>query len=155
MWNWKPFYENEVISAFCDLDQIVDTEADEDGLYCSTECYQPLPPRFGVFVSIVIKDKDSIARYLEERKKRSLPMTGYRSFRYFLCLVEINAREMISRALPAGDFDSQDRELGGTCIITDITPPVLAGVDETWKPIRSKKTHPMIRSLAKMFFPKE
>ena len=155
MWNWKPFYEDEAISVFCDLDQIVDTEADENGLYCSPDCYQPMPLRFGVFVSIVIKDKGGIARYLEERKKRSLPVAGYRSFRYCLCLVEIDARQMISRVLPAGDFDSKDRELGDTCIIMDITPPILAGVDENWKPLRSKKTHPMIRELAKMFFPKE
>ncbi len=154
MWNWKPFYEDGSFSAFCDLDQIVDTEADEDGFYSSMDCYRPLPIRFGVFVSIVLKNKDDMARYLDERKKRSLPVTGYRSYRYSLCLVEVDAGQMRSRVLPAGDYDSKDRQLGDTCIITEITPPILAGIDEKWKPIRSKKTHPMIRNLAKLFFPK-
>lgn len=155
MWNWKPFYEDESISVFCDLDQIVDTQADQDGLYCSTDCYQGLPLRFGVFISIVLKNKDDMARYFEERKKRSLPVTGYKSYRYSLCLAEIDGGQMRSRVLPAGDYDGKDRQLGDTCIITDITPPIFAGVDENWKPIRSKKTHPMIRELAKLFFPKE
>lgn len=155
MWNWKPFYDDDNISAFCDLDQIVDTEADENGCYSGPDCYRALPPRFGVFVSIVLKNKDDIARYLEERKRRSLPIKGYKSFRYSLCLAEIDAKDMRSRVLPAGDYDSKDRELGDTCIITDMTLPILPGIDEEWKPIRSKKTHQMIRNLAKMFFPKQ
>jgi len=155
MWNWKPFYDDDNISAFCDLDQIVDTEADENGCYSGPDCYRALPPRFGVFVSIVLKNKDDMARYLEERKRRSLPLKGYKSYRYSLCLAEIDARQMISRVLPAGDYDVKDRELGDTCVITDITPPILPGINEEWKPIKSKKTHRMIRELAKMFFPKE
>lgn len=155
MWNWKPFYDDDNISAFCDLDQIVDTEADENGCYSGPDCYRALPPRFAVFVSIVLKNKDDMARYLEERKNRSLPMKGYKSYRYSLCLAEIDARQMISRVLPAGDYDVKDRELGDTCVITDVTPPILPGINEEWKPIRSKKTHRMIRELAKMFFPKE
>jgi hypothetical protein len=154
MWNWKPFYDDDNISAFCDLDQIVDTEADENGCYSGPDCYRGLPPRFAVFVSIVLKNKDDMARYLEERKNRSLPLKGYKSYRYSLCLAEIDARQMISRVLPAGDYDVKDRELGDTCVITDITPPILPGINEEWKPIRSKKTHRMIRELAKMFFPK-
>ncbi|MBP7526597.1 MAG: hypothetical protein KA801_01645 [Syntrophorhabdaceae bacterium] len=155
MWNWKPFYDDDNISAFCDLDQIVDTEADENGYYSGPDCYRALPPRFGVFVSVVLKNKDDIARYLEERKNRSLPMKGYKSYRYSLCLAEIDARQMTSRVLPAGDYDVKDRELGDTCVITDVTPAILPGINEEWKPIRSKKTHRMIRELAKMFFPKE
>jgi hypothetical protein len=62
---------------------------------------------------------------------------------------------MRCRVLPAGDYDSKDRELGDTCIITDITPPILPGINDEWKPIRSKRSHPMIRALAKMFFPKD
>ncbi|MEN6320843.1 MAG: hypothetical protein ABFD82_19080, partial [Syntrophaceae bacterium] len=70
-------------------------------------------------------------------------------------LAEIDARQMISRVLPAGDYDVKDRELGDTCVLTDVTPPILPGIDEEWKPIKSKRTHRMIRELAKMFFPKE
>jgi len=108
-----------------------------------------------VFLSIVLKKKDDMGRYFEERKARSLPLKGYRSYRYSLCLAEIDIRNMRCRVLPAGDYDSKDRELGDTCIITDITPPILPGINDEWKPIRSKRSHPMIRALAKMFFPKE
>ncbi len=155
MWNWKPFFQDDHISAFCDLDQVIDTEPDEDGCYASPDCYRSFPPRFGVFVSIVLKDKEDIARYLEERKKRSLPMAGYKSYKYSLCLAEIDAREMVCRVLPAGDYDTHDRELGeANSIITEIKA-VLPGINDEWKPIKSKKSHPMIRELAKMFFPKE
>ncbi|MHB8108664.1 MAG: hypothetical protein ACYDHW_01375 [Syntrophorhabdaceae bacterium] len=154
MWNWKPFFENDNISAFCDLDQIVDTEPDEDGFYASPDCYRPLPPRFGVFVSIVLKKKEDIDHYLNERTKRSLNMTGYKSYKYSLCLAEIDAREMICRVLPAGDYDVKDRELGQDCIITEALAAILPGINDEWKPIKSRKSHPMIRNLAKMFFPK-
>lgn len=155
MWNWKPFYEDESISVFCDLDQIVDTEPDENGLYASPDCYRPLPLRFGVFLSIVLKNKDDMARYLEERKNRSLPLKGYKSYRYSLCLAEMDMHDMRCRILPAGDYDSKDRELGDACIITDVTPAILSGINDEWKPIRSKRSHPMIRALAKMFILKE
>ena len=155
MWNWKPFFEDDNISAFCDLDQIVDTEPDENGFYRSPDCYRPLPARFGAFISIVLKNKEDIARYLEERKKRSLPLKGYKSYKYSLCLAEIDAGKMTCRVLPAGDFDVKDHELGEACIITEALAAILPGINDEWKPIRSKKSHPMIRNLAKMFFPKE
>lgn len=155
MWNWKHFYEDDNISVFCDLDQIIDTEADEDGLYASPDYYRPLPTRFGVFVSIVLKKKEDVARYLEERKKRSLPVTGYKSYRYSLCLAEIDLKQMVCRVLPAGDYDVKDKELGEACIITEAMAALLPGISDEWKPIRSKKSHPMIRELAKKFFPKE
>lgn len=155
MWNWKPFHEDDACSAFCDLDQVVDTEADENGYYSSMDCYRSLPNRFGVFVSIVMKNKDDVARYVAERRARSLAVTGYRSYKYCLCLVEVDASLMSSRVLGAGDYDSSDRLLSDNCIITDITPPIFAGVNGDWKPIRSKNTHPLIRSLARLFFPKK
>jgi hypothetical protein len=153
MWNWKHFYEDDSISVFCDLDQVIDTEADEDGLYASPDCYRPLPTRFGVFVSIVMKNKADIARYLEERKSRSLPAKGYKSYKYSLCLAELDLRQMTCRVLPAGDFDTNDKELEGGCVITEAA--IFPGINDEWKPIRSKKSHPMVRELAKKFFPKE
>ncbi len=155
MWNWKPFFEDENISAFCDLDQIIDTEADENGFYSSPDCYRPLPTRFGVFISIVLKNKEDKARYLEERNKRSLPMKGYKSYKYSLCLAEIDVRRMTCRVLSAGDYDANDKELGDACIITEAMTALLPGIDDEWKPIRSKRSHPMVRGLAKMFFPKD
>ena len=154
MWNWKPFFEDDNISAFCDLDQIVDTEPDADGFYASPDCYRPLAERFGVFISIVLKNKEDMARYLEERKKRSLPLKGYKSYKYSLCLAEIDSRQMVCRVLPAGDFDIKDNELGEACIITEALAAILPGINDEWKPIKSRKSHPMIRNLAKMFFPK-
>lgn len=155
MWNWKPFFEDDNISVFCDLDQVIDTEADENGFYSSPDCYRPLPARFGVFISIVLKKKEDIVRYLEQRKKRSLTLTGYKSYQYSLCLAEIDARRMMCRVLPAGDFDKNDKELGEDCIITEAMTAMLPGINDEWRPIRSKKSHPMIRDLAKMFFPKD
>ena len=155
MWNWKHFFEDDNISVFCDLDQIIDTEADEDGFYASPDCYRPLPMRFGLFVSLILKKKEDVARYLEERKNRSLSIKGYKSYKYSLCLVEIDARQMVWRVLPAGDYDVKDKELGESCIITEVMPAILPGINEEWKPIRSRKSHPMIRSLAKMVFPKD
>jgi hypothetical protein len=155
MWNWKHFYEDDAISVFCDLDQVVDTEADEDGLYASPDCYRPLPTRFGIFISIVLKRKEDVTRYLEERKKRSLTVTGYKSYKYSLCLAELDLRQMTCRVLPAGDYDVKDKELGEACIITEALAALLPGINDEWKLIRSKKSHPMIRELAKKFFPKE
>lgn len=155
MWNWKHFFEDEHISVFCDLDQIIDTLADEDGLYASPDCYRPLPTRFGVFISIVLKKKEDIARYLEERKKRSLPLTGYKSYKYSLCLAEMDIPLMTCRVLPAGDYDVNDKELGEASIITEAMAALLPGINDEWKPIRSKQSHPMVRRLAKKFFPKD
>ena len=155
MWNWKHFFEDEHISTFCDLDQIVDTEADADGFYASPDCYRPLPARFGVFISIVLKSKEDIARYLEERKKRSLPLKGYKSYKYSLCLAELDLRQMTCRVLSAGDYDVNDKELGEASVITEALATILPGINDEWKPIRSKKSHPMIRELAKKFFPKD
>ncbi len=111
----------------------------------SPDCYRPLPARFGVFISIVLKNKEDIARYLEERKKRSLPLKGYKSYKYSLCLAEIDAGKMTCRVLPAGDYDVKDHELGEACIITEALAAILPGINDEWKPIRSKKSHPMIR----------
>ena len=94
-------------------------------------------------------------RSLEQRKKRSLTLTGYKSYQYSLCLAEIDARRMMCRVLPAGDFDKNDKELGEDCIITEAMTAILPGINDEWRPIRSKKSHPMIRDLAKMFFPKD
>jgi hypothetical protein len=151
MWNWKLVYEDETCAFYCDLDKIVDTAGDEDGLYASTECYMPLPERCAIWTSLAFKKKTTKKRYVKERKKTGFPVTGYEDYQYSLCLVEFDTQKVQYRIIPAADYDGSDCQIGDSTLFGNNYPPLIEGVSGSWASIRSKKTQPMIKALYKMF----
>ncbi len=149
MWNWKPVYEDEEYALFCDLDQIVDTVGDGEGMFGSTECYMPIPERFGVWTTLFLKTGQIRKDYLENRKAGRLSTTGYNRYRYTLCLVEFDSSAHKYRAIPAADYNSNDEQIGDSSLL-DGNPPV-AGLSDDWASLKSKNAPPMIRALFKIF----
>ncbi len=151
MWNWKTVFEDEKYAFFCDMNNIVDTVGDGEGNFASTECYMPIPQRFGVWTSLFLKKKTTKKRYLTSRKKRGFSVAGYEAYSYSLCLVEFDSETMKYRVIPAADYDERDRQIGDAVILDVIDQSLIEGVATDWSSIRSKKTHPMIKSLYKLF----
>lgn len=151
MWNWKAVYEDDTYAFYCDLDKIIDTAGDEEGLYAGTECHVPLPERFGVWTSLAFKKKAIRKRCLERRTKAGLPVAGYEDYQYSLCLVEFNTGTMQYRVTPATDHDEMDQYIGDSSLLDDVDPPLINGITVNWSNIRSKKTHTMIKTLYKLF----
>jgi hypothetical protein len=151
MWNWKTVYENDACVFYCDLDNIIDTAGDEEGRYASTECYMPIPQRFGVWTSLSLKKKTAQKRYIAARKKGGFPTAGYESYQYSLCLIEFDTGTMKYRTIPAADYNETDQQLGDSSLLDNIDPPLIDGVAVDWSSIRSKKTHAMIKALCKLF----
>jgi hypothetical protein len=151
MWNWKPVSEDDIYAFFCDLDKIVDTAGDEEGCYASTACYVPLPPRFGVWTSLFLKKKTARKRYVAARKKGGFSTDGYEDYHCSLCLIEFDRETMKYRAIPAADYNEADQQIGESSLLDNIDPPLVDGVTVDWSSVRSKKTHPMIKALYKLF----
>lgn len=154
MWNWKTIYEDDQYAFYCDLDNIIDTVGDEEGIYASTACYQSLPQRFGVWTSLFLKKKTTRTKYVTARKRGDLSISGYESYRYSLCLVEIDSGTMKYRLIPAADYDDKDQQIGDSTLLEAIVnPPLIEGLATEWSAIGSRKTHPMIKALCKIFTP--
>ncbi len=151
MWNWKTIFENDELSFYCDIDNVVDTVGDGEGNFASAECYMPIPQRFGVWTSLSLKKKTAKKRYLAARKRGSFSTAGYEDYLYSLCLVEFDSGAAKYRVIPTADFDGADRQLSDSTILDPVNPPLINGVATDWSPIRSKKTHEMIRALYKFF----
>src|SRR5512145_238850 len=117
MWNWKTAYEDEQYTFFCDLNNIIDTAGDQDGLYASAECYMPIPQRFGIWTSLFLKKKAARKRYQTVRKQSGLSVAGYEDYRYSLCLVEFDSGTMKYRIIPAADYNESDRQIGDSTIL--------------------------------------
>ena len=149
MWNWKPVYEDEEYAFFCDLDNIIDTVGDGEGMFGSTECYMPIPERFGVWTTLFPKRKETRKNYLETRKKSGLPATGYNTYRYTLCLVEFDTSSHRYRSIPAADYNGNDEQIGDSSILE--CRLFMEVLSKDWAGIRSKNTHPMIRDLFRVF----
>jgi hypothetical protein len=151
MWNWKTVYEDDRYAFYCDLDNIIDTAGNEESLYASTECYMPLPERCGIWTSLFLKKKTAIKRYVAARKKGGFPIAGYEDYHHSLCLVEFDRKNTKYRVIPAADYDEKDQQIGDSTLLDTVSPPLIDGVTDDWSNIRSKKTHPMIKALYKLF----
>ncbi len=151
MWNWKTIFENDELTFFCDIDNIVDTVGDGEGNFASPECYMPIPQRFGVWTSLSLKKKAARKQYVAARKKGGLSVSGYEDYFYSLCLVEFDAGAGKYRVIPASDFDGADRQISDSSILDPVDPPLIDGVATDWSSIRSKKTHEMIQALYRFF----
>ena len=151
MWNWKMVFDDDACAFYCDVDLIVDTVGDAEGTYPSTECYMPTPDRFGVWTSLSFKDKEIVKRYVAERKRMGLRIKGYEGYQYSLCLVEFDSRKMKYRIIPAMDYNAKDDQIGDSFLFGDGAFSLIDGLSGEWAGIRSRKTHPMIKALHKMF----
>jgi hypothetical protein len=154
MWNWKSIFEDGEISVYRDIDNIVDTEANEDDVYGSVECYQPMPAKVATWVSIAVKDKGTVARYMEQRKGLGFDLAGYEKYRYTLCLAEVDSEKRMYRVLPAIDYDRDDKQLGTSSILSGEGVPLVEGIKTDWSSVRSRGTHKAIRILYRALFPK-
>jgi hypothetical protein len=151
MWNWKTVFEDDTYAFYCDLDNVIDTVGDEEGCYAGAMCYMPLPVRCGIWTSLFLKKKAAKKRYVAARKKGCFSTTGYEDYQYSLCLVEFDRKSMKYRVIPATDYDEKDQQVGDSTLLDIVDPPLIDGVTADWANIRSKKTHPMIKALYKLF----
>jgi hypothetical protein len=151
MWNWKTVYEDDTYAFYCDLDNIIDTAGDEEGCYAGAECYMPLPERCGIWTSLFLKKKAAKKRYVTARKKSGFSTSGYEDYCYSLCLIEFDRKNMKYRTIPTADYDEKDQQIGDSILLDVVEPPLIDGVTADWSGIRSKKTHPMIKALYKLF----
>jgi hypothetical protein len=153
MWNWKSIYEDDKFAFYSDIDNIIDSEGDEDGIYASVECYQPMPPRVVVWVAFVFKKKLAISHYIKQREGMGLPTKGYQKYKYTLSLVEIDAEKKQYRVIPAIDYDGEGNQLGASSILMNETKPLIKGIKTEWSPLHSRGTHKAIPALYKLIYP--
>jgi hypothetical protein len=153
MWNWKSIFEDGEVAIYWDIDNVIDPEADEDGLYSSVECYRAMPSKAATWISISAKGKDGVSRYIAQRKESGLNISGYKKYRYTLCLAEVDAEKGTYRVIPAIDYTSDDKQLGTSSLLSEGGAPLVKGIKTDWSPIRSRNTHKAIRALYKVLFP--
>jgi hypothetical protein len=153
MWNWKSIFEDGEIAVYRDIDNVIDTEADEDDLYGSVECYRPMPAKVAAWVSISVKGSEAVARYMEQRKGLGFDTAGYEKYRYTLCLAEVDSEKRMYRVLPAIDYDKDDRQLGTSSLLSGEGVPLVKGIGTNWSSVRARGTHKAIRILYKALFP--
>lgn len=152
MWNWKHLYEDKELVCYCDIDNIINPEADEDGIYLSVDCYQSIPLKTAAWMMFFIKNEDTIKHYTEYRKTAGLPIAGYENFNNVICLVELDAERYLYRVIPAGDYNKEGDELGASAIISDKKKTFLKGMKAEWSPIQKGKTHKSVFALYKFIY---
>ena len=152
MWNWKFIYENETFNLFCDTDSVAGSEEIEEGIFPGTECYQPLPEKIAVWVSIGIKDKELIRGYIERREDAGLPSEGYEDFSYTLGLVELDAANRLYRVIPAIDHDESDKKIGTSTLLDGKKGLLIKGMKPDWSKIESPRTSKAIKHLFNFFY---
>jgi len=150
MWNWKCLSEDKNLVCYCDIDSIIDPDADDDGVYPSVECYHSIPLKTASWMMFFIKNDEIISRYNEYRKSSGLSMDGYEAFNSFLCLVEIDSENNLYRVIPVDDFDDQGNRLDTSVIIGKKN--FVRGIKDNWSPILKGKTHKSIFALYKFIY---
>ena len=149
MWNWKLMYEDEESLWYCDIDSITDSEEDENGIYRSIDCYQPILRKAATWTSIFVKSNEKVEKYVEQREKKGLPMVGYQDFNNVLCVVEIDLERKTYRVIPAIDYDKAGNELSQSTVLDDEAEYIFKGINGDWSPIQPRKTHKAIHALYK------
>jgi hypothetical protein len=152
MWNWKLMHDDAQLAFFCDIDNIMNPEADEDGMYASVECCQGIPARAACMASLHMKKKEVVSRYIQQRQVLGLVTEGYDLYAYTLCVVELDAETRKYRVTPAMDCDGAGAYLGVSSFFDNDEPPV-KGIATEWSPIMSPKTHKAIKAVYKFIYP--
>ncbi|MCX5808423.1 MAG: hypothetical protein NTX36_03455 [Proteobacteria bacterium] len=150
MWNWKHLFEDKELVCYCDIDNITDPNADEDGIYVSVDYYYAIPKRTAAWMMFFIKNEGTINRYREQRKGMGLSIEGYENFNNVICLVELDSENYLYRVIPAGDYDRDGNELGASTIIGKKS--FLKGMKAEWSPILKGKTHKSIFALFRFVY---
>ncbi|MBP1745840.1 MAG: hypothetical protein H6Q54_455 [Deltaproteobacteria bacterium] len=152
MWSWKLIYEDETFNLFCDIDNVVGSEELDEGIFAGVECYRSLPEKIAVWVSIGIRDRGILKKYIERRKKAGFSSDGYDDFSYTLGLVELDAVNNLYRVIPAMDLDEKDQQLGTSSLLDGTKDPLLKGIKGDWSKIGSPKTSKAIKLLFNFFY---
>ena len=152
MWNWKYLYEDNEFVCYCDIDNIINPEADEDGIYLSVDCYRSIPTKTATWMMYFIKNKETANRYIDYRRGASLPINGYEDFNNVICIVELDAEKHKYRVIPAGDFNKDGEELGVSTIIADAKTSFLKGMKANWSTISKGRTHKSIFALFRFIY---
>jgi hypothetical protein len=155
VWNWKFMHEDDKFVLYCDIDNVTVPEADEDGFYPSTDCYQAMPERVAMWVSVFPKGQEAKDRYLAQRESMGLETRGYEAYHHTLCLAEFDARRMVYRFIPAVDYTEKEDELGTSAILSDEGRPLLKGIKAEWSAIGDQENHSVIQRLFDFLFPPE
>jgi len=152
MWNWKMIHDENDFIMYCDIENVAGSEEDEQGSFPVGECYQALPEKIIVWVSIGIKNKEVLARYIARRREAGLSATGYESYAHSLGLVELDFPSRLYRVIPAMDFDDKDNQLGTSSLVAE-GEPLLKGLKGDWSPVDSSDTNDAIKAVFKFFYP--
>jgi hypothetical protein len=147
MWNWKLMHEDEESLWYCDIDSITDSEEDENGVYRSIDCCQPISKKATIWTSIFVKSNEKARRYVDQREKKGLPTAGYQDFNNVLCVVEIDLERKAYRVIPAIDYDRAGNELSQSTMLDDEAGSIFKGIMGDWSPIQPRKTHKAIHAL--------
>ncbi len=155
MWNWKFMHEDDESVIYCDIDNVTVVQADEDDFYPSTDCYEAMPERVAMWVSIFPKGREAKDQYLRQRESMGMDAAGYEAYHHTLCLAEFDAREMAYRFIPAVDYTEKEIELGTSAILSHEDHPLVKGIKTDWSPIGGQGTHEVIQRLFDFLYPPE
>ncbi|HOJ72118.1 MAG TPA: hypothetical protein PK864_10445 [Syntrophorhabdaceae bacterium] len=155
MWNWKIIYEDDDIVCYLDIENIADSQADEDGFYSSVDCYRSLSERVAAWLMFFIKNKETVQRYKDYLKEKGVSLKAYKGYNNSLCLIELDAEKGLYRIIPALDYDDKGRELGVSRIITEEGKSFIKGIKGDWSPIKSRNTNKAIPSVFRFLYKTE
>jgi hypothetical protein len=144
--------DNESV-LFCDIDMVIDTEGNEDDMYHSTECLQPLTGRTALWAILYIKKEERRGQYITARQKAGLPVEGYDGLEHTLSVVEIDAAKRQCRIIPATDRDRFDQELGDSSLLSGEGGIPIQGLSREWNPVGSRKVHKGLRAAYRFLYP--
>lgn len=152
MWNWKLIHEDEDIVCYLDIENIVDGEEYEEGVFRSQLCYQPLSNKAMIWVTFFYKNKGIIKDYVEDLKTKGLFNEGYRHLNNSLCLIEFDREKGKYRVIPAIDYDNKGREIGTSSIVKDDGTSFIRGIKGNWSSIKSRNTSKAITAVYNFLF---
>jgi hypothetical protein len=150
MRNWKCLSDDNNLVCYCDIDSIIDPDADDDGIYTSVECYGSIPLKTASWMMYFVKNDEIISRYIEYRKVSGFSTDGYEAFNNFMSLVELDSEKNLYRVIPLDDLDSEGNRLDTSSIIS--RKSFIRGLKGEWSPILKGKTHKSIFALYKFIY---
>lgn len=152
MWSWKLIYEDETISLSCDIDNVVDSEELEEGLFAPVDEGRPIPEKIAVWASIAIKDREILTKYVTQREQAGLSVEGYENLSFTLSLIQLDAQGKRYRVIPVVDIDEKDQQLGTSSLLDETKGVMVNGIENDWSNIDTPTTNRAIQSLFAFFY---